>query len=185
MAELPSLHADVRVFGEVDDDTLRDFLGQLDRAATKSGPIVIEMTTSGGDADVGRRMALEIRLLRERAGKDVYFFGKSTVYSSGVTVMAAVPVSRRFLSADTSLLIHQRWMERELKISGPLRSTIAQVKDLLAELEHGIAVERDAFADLVHGSSMTLDDVVKRIMDADWYLRAPQALRLGLVAGLV
>lgn len=185
LPKLPSLRADVRLNGEIDDNLLRDFLGQLDAVATKTGPIVVEMTTTGGDADIGRRMALEIRLLRERAGKDLWFFGKSTVYSSGVTVMSAFPVERRFLSDEASLLVHQRWLERDLKLSGSLRTTIAQVKDLLAELDHGQSLEHDAIADLVRGTPLSIDEVMARIMDVDWYLRAPEALRLGLVAGLV
>ena len=43
--------ADIRLFGKVDDAMLRDFLGQLDLARQRPGPLLLELTTTGGDAD--------------------------------------------------------------------------------------------------------------------------------------
>lgn len=99
--------------------------------------------------------------------------------------MSAFPVERRFVSRDVSLLVHERKMEKEVKLAGPLRSSAGRVKDLLAEIEHGQELEREGFADLVRGSSLSLDALLERVMDSSWYLRGPEALKLGLVAGLV
>lgn len=66
------------------------------------------MSTSGEDADIGRRLALEIRLLQQHGKGEVYFLGKSLVYSAGVTFMAAFPAAHRFLASDCALLIHER-----------------------------------------------------------------------------
>lgn len=184
MPSLPSLDADIRLTGIVDDAMLRSFLDQVG-ALTDKPTVVLELTTTGGDAEVARRIALDVRLLREHGGKDVFFFGKSTIYSAGVTVMSAFAVERRFVSADASLLIHERRLEKDVQLAGALRANIARVMDLLAELEHGQALERDGFEDLVRGSTLSVDALMARVMTANWYLRAPEALRLGLVAALV
>lgn len=184
MSELPSLTPDVRLSGTVDEAMLRSFLEQTARVADQPR-VVIEMTTTGGDADVARRIALDVRLLRERADKDLYFFGKSTIYSAGVTVMSAFPVGRRFLSADASLLIHERRLEKQVHLSGALRASAAVVKDLLAEIENSLALERDGFADLIRGSSLSMETLMDRVMTSNWYLRAPEALRLGLAAAVI
>ena len=52
--------ADIRLFGKVDDAMLRDFLGQLDLARRLPGPLLLEITTTDGDADAGRRIRLEM-----------------------------------------------------------------------------------------------------------------------------
>ena len=177
--------ADIRLFGNVNDVMLADFLGQLDRARQRPGPLLIELTTTGGDADVGRRIALEMRLLAENRGEPVYFLGKTVIYSAGVTVMSAFPAARRFLSADAVLLIHERRMEKTVHFSGALRASLALAHDLLAEIENGQMLERQGFEDLIRGSQLTMDEVMRRVQTANWYVPADEALRLGLVAGLI
>ena len=177
--------ADIRLFGQVDDAMLRDFLGQLDLARQRPGPLLLEITTTGGDADVGRRIALEMRLLRDSRIEPVVFLGKTVVYSAGVTVMSAFPVAQRYLSADAVLLIHERRMEKAVHFSGALRASLAVVRDLLAELENGQTLERQGFEALIRGSRLTLDETMQRVQTANWYVPAEEALRLGLVAGLM
>lgn len=46
----PASAADIRLFGKVDDAMLRDFLGQFDLARQRPGPLLLELTTTGGDA---------------------------------------------------------------------------------------------------------------------------------------
>ena len=152
---------------------------------------MIDLTTEGGDADIGRRLALEVRLLREaraaRGGDDgrVCFFGKSVVYSAGVTLMSAFPVADRWLAAGTSLLIHERKLDKTVQLSGPLRAVVAVTRDLLAEIENGQKLERDGFADLVRGSEIGMDELMREVGTANWYLSADEALARGLVAGLL
>ena len=177
--------ADIRLFGKVDDAMLRDFLGQLDMARQRPGPLLLELTTTGGDADVGRRIALEMRLLGESHGEPVSFLGKTVVYSAGVTVMSGFPVARRFLSADAVLLIHERRMEKTVHFSGALRASLALARDLLAEIENGQTLECQGFEALIRGSRLTMDEVTRRVQTANWYVPAEEALRLGLVAGLI
>ena len=181
----PSSAADIRLFGKVDDAMLRDFLGQLDLARQRAGPLLLELTTTGGDADVGRRIGLEMRLLAESRGEPVSFLGKTVVYSAGVTVMSAFPATRRFLSTDAVLLIHERRMEKTVHFSGALRASLALARDLLAQIENGQTLERQGFEELIRGSRLTMDEVMCRVQTANWYVPADEALRLGLVAGLI
>lgn len=183
MTQLPHLEADVRLSGNVDEAMLTNLLAQLVSVTGKDGPLVLELTTTGGDADVGRRIALELRMLQRQ--RDIFFLGKTTVDSAGVMVMAAVPIERRFLTADTVLLIHERRIEKTLQLAGALRASIGRVKDVLAELENGLALERDGFEELITGSALSLDDLMSRVMTANWYLRASEAKSIRLVEGMV
>lgn len=178
----------VRLHGKVDANMLRAFLEQLDAARGAQGPIVVELMTEGGDADIGRRMALEIRLLRESldgTGRRLCFLGKTIVFSAGVTLMAAFPAADRYLARDASLLVHERKLDKTVHFFGPLRATLAVARDLIAELENGLKLEQEGFADLIRGTGVSAEELARHTQSANWYLGAEEALRCGLVAGLV
>lgn len=179
---LPRLTPDVRLIGTIDEDMLQNYLDQSAKVEG-DGPMVLELSTAGGEADTARRLAQEVRMLSQV--RDVFFLGKTYVYSAGITVMAAVPPSHRFLTRDTVLLLHERRMERTVQLSGALRSSVSVVQDLMAELEIGQALERRGFEKLVEGSRLTADELLQRVMQKDWYMPADEALSLRLVAGLV
>lgn len=181
-AGLPSLRPDIRLLGSVDEAMLQNFLDRCDRLEG-DGPLVLELSTTGGEADTARRLAQEIQLLSQQ--RELFFLGKTYVYSAGITVMSAVPPSHRYLSRDTVLLVHERRMERTVQLSGALRSAIAVARDLLAELEMGERLERQGFERLVKGSELTADALLGRVMQQDWYMTAEEALSLKVVAGLV
>lgn len=179
---LPSLNPDIRLIGNIDENMLQNFLDQSAKLEG-DGPIVLELSTSGGEADTARRLAQEVRMLSQ--AREVFFLGKTYVYSAGITVMAALPPSHRFLTRDTVLLIHERRMEKTVQLSGALRSSVSVVQDLMAELEIGQSLERKGFEKLVDGSQLTVDELLDRVMEKDWYMPADEALSLRLVAGLV
>jgi ATP-dependent protease ClpP protease subunit len=179
---LPSLKPDIRLIGILDEQMLQNYLDQCDRLQGDA-PVVLELSTAGGEAETARRIAQEVRLLGR--AREVFFLGKTYVYSAGITVMAAVPPARRFLTRDTVLLIHERRLERTVQLSGALRAAASVVQSLMAELEIGQKLERQGFEKLVEGSELTADDLQRRVLEKDWYLHAEEALSLRLVAGLV
>lgn len=148
-------------------------------------PLVLELSTSGGDADVGRRIAQEIKLWQKHGQRDVYFLGKTYVFSAGITIMSAFPANRRFLTDDTLLLIHERKLKKQLELSGALRSCLAQMNDVIAEIESGQMLERAGFNELIQGSTITIEALENKVFTKDWYLTAQEALEKGLVGGLV
>lgn len=180
---LPSLAPDIRLFGNINEGMLSEFFRQQAEAKTQ-GPIVFELSTSGGDAEVGRRIAEELRLWQEK-DREIYFLGKTYVFSAGVTVMASIPLSRRFLTKDTELLIHERKMTKQIALDGSLRSCRAKINDVLAEIESGQRLQMEGFAKLVAGSVLTAEEVEKNVLEKDWYLTASEALELRLVAGVL
>jgi ATP-dependent Clp protease protease subunit len=184
-AGLPTLTPDIRLHGTIDDKTLDSFQEQLEAARQKDGPILLELTTSGGEADIGRRIARDIVLEREHGGRDMVILGKSAVYSAGITILGAFLPERRFVTADTLLLIHERRMEKTMELKGAMRANRAIVNDVLAEIDSAMAVERDDFAQLVAGTGLTVDALLERVLARDWYLFAKEALQLRLVAALV
>jgi hypothetical protein len=175
------LRPDVRLIGEVDQPMAQAFRDQVDAGDT-ANVTAVELTTFGGDADFGRLIADEVRL-RLQAGRQLIFLGRTVVFSAGVNIMAAFPRDARYLSRDTSLLIHERRQTKDVHLEGPLRVCAEVLHGLIAEVENGMALQRQGFEQLIDGSSVSMDDLERRIR-GNWYLSAEEALELGLVAGL-
>ncbi len=180
---LPSLTPEIRLFGKVSLDMLSEFFRQQAEVKTDQ-PIVFELSTSGGDADVGRRLACELRLWQQQ-GTEIFFQGKTFVYSAGITIMAAIPPTHRFLSKDCELLIHERKLKKEIFLDGALRGCRSLIHDVLAEIESGQRLEREGFSRLVNGSNISMEELEENVFNKDWYLTANQALDVGLIAGIV
>ena len=174
----------IRLSGTIDEIIVASFFNQLLPVLDVPGSIVVELFSSGGDADIGRRLAQEIRLLRERHGRDMWFLGKTLVASAAVTVMASFPRDRRWLTRDTMLLIHGRRMLRNLHLEGPLGSCRRVLEEMIADIDNGLRVEEEGFAELIGESAVSLDDIRRRSYGG-WYLNAAQALDLRLVGGLI
>jgi ATP-dependent protease ClpP protease subunit len=113
------------------------------------------------------------------------FLGKAVVYSAGVSIMSGFPSTKRFLTRDCMLLIHERRLNKTLELKGAMRGMEALVKDTLAEIESALQMERTAFECLVAGSDVTLDELMKRIGQSDWYVSDAQALKMKLIAGIL
>jgi len=180
---LPSREPDIRLFGDVNEGMLSEFFRQQSEARAE-GPIVLELSSSGGDAETARRIAEELRLWQD-AGRDVFFLGKTYLFSAGVTVMPSIPPKRRFLTRDCELLIHERKMTRQIILDGSLRACRAKINDVLAEIESGQRLQDEGFAKLVEGSDLSVEEVVNQVLEKDWYLAAQQAKEYGLVAGVI
>lgn len=175
----------VRLNGPVDDSMLRQFIDGLQAVeADGSGPLVLELTTTGGDADVGRRIAADLRLFRERTGRPTLFIGKAVVYSAGVTIMSGCPASDRYLARGTMLLIHCRQIQKSLELNGSLKSQRMPVEAILAEIQAGLELEEQDFRRLIEGSSVTLSELLERA-EVGWYAEAGEAKARGLIGGVI
>ncbi len=162
----------------------RYFSDQIRRVSKKEGPIVISMTTPGGDPDAARRMALEVRLLHEKKERDVYFIGKTTIYSAGVVFMAAFPKKYRYLTDDAMLLIHERSIDKQVRFTGPVRLSIAVAEEMLSQFRTSQMLENRDFMRLAKGSKLSGEALTKHAME-NWYVSAQEALKLGLVQGII
>ena len=172
----------LRLVGSVDEAMYAEFRNQLGAAPT-DGPLVVALTTLGGNPEIARAMADDVRLLRE-AGRTIYFLGKAAVYSAGATFMAGFPVACRFLTKQTTLLVHERQIEKSISLSGPLRSCTAQLKAVLNEIEQSIAIEESGFEALAEGSDVTLEEIREKAPD-NWYIGCKEAKKRGLIAGII
>lgn len=174
----------VRLSGAIDEFMVQTFLRQALPVMDVEGAIVVELYTPGGDPEVARRLADEIRLLGEQKGREMWFIGKTLVASAGATVMAAFARERRWMTRDATLFLHGRRMWRDVRLDGPLGSCRRVLEEIIADIDHGLRVEDETFADLVDGSAVTLENVRQRAYGG-WYLTARQALDAGLIGGLV
>ncbi|GMM94204.1 ATP-dependent Clp protease proteolytic subunit [Qipengyuania sp. MTN3-11] len=172
----------LRLIGSVDEAMYAEFRNQLSAAPTE-GPLVIALTTLGGNPEIARAMADDVRLLRD-AGRTIYFLGKASVYSAGATFMAGFPVKCRFLTKDTTLMVHERQIAKTINLSGPLRSCTAQLKAALNEIEQSIAIEEAGFRAFVEGSDVEFEELQRRAPD-NWYIGCEKALDLGLITEII
>lgn len=81
----------------IDDRAVLNFLDDLKAVRDSENDLYVEVDTQGGDADDARRIALEMKLFLKHSGRSGYILGKNTVYSAGVTILAAFPRASRFL----------------------------------------------------------------------------------------
>jgi ATP-dependent protease ClpP protease subunit len=179
------LEAQVSLMGEVTEDMACSLIEQLGKVESGDQPVTVEMTTLGGDAEFARRMVLEVDLARERLKpRRLVFLGKTVVYSAGVTLMSAFPREDRFLTSDATLLIHCRQLDKTVEVSGPMRSSLPQVRSLCHQMELGLELEEANFRRLIEGSDVEMDELLGKAL-CNWYVPAEEALKRGLIAGIV
>ncbi|RXZ64546.1 peptidase S14 [Pelagerythrobacter rhizovicinus] len=175
----------IRLHGTVDDAMLDTFLDGVAEAERGQGPVAVEVCTLGGDAEVGRRMVLEVGLARERLkGRRLIFIGKTIVYSAGVTIMSAFPREDRFVTSDGVFLIHCRQLEKTVELSGPMRGSMPLVESLCRQLKLGCEMEIEGFKRLIAGSDVEMEEVLDKGLH-NWYLTAEDALERRLIAGII
>lgn len=187
MSDVPSglLDAQISLIGEVNDQMAGSLIDQLREVDPGEDPVTFEVTTLGGDPEMARRMILEVDLARERLKpRRLVFLGKTTVYSAGVTFMAAFPREDRYLTADATLLIHVRQLEKTVQLSGPMRASLPRLRALCHEVETGKQLEEANFKRLIEGSRVSMDELLEKAL-YNWYVPAEEAVELGLVAGIV
>jgi hypothetical protein len=175
----------IRLLGEVNEDMLLTLLDGLAEAEGGSGPLAIEVTTLGGDAEIGRRIVLELDLARERLqDRRLVFIGKTIVYSAGTTIMSAFTREDRFLSSDAVLLIHTRQLEKTVDLSGPIRASLPLVNAVCEQLKLGVKLEEEGFQRLIAGSDIGMDELLEKALH-NWYVTTDEALERGLVAAII
>ena len=173
----------VCLHGEVNEAMLARWIELTLPLRGGKGPLILELSTVGGDAEVGRRIADDVRLLRE-GGSAVRFVGKTVVYSAGATIMGGFLRGERWLSRDAVLMVHGRKLSKSLTFEKALRAERPGVEALLAEIDQGIRIENVEFAKLIEGSDIALEEIQERTI-ANWYLSAEEALARGLIAGIL
>ena len=173
----------IQLHGPVDGMMYSNFKQQLGNAPT-DGPLVVSITTLGGDPEMARAMADDIRLLREYTGRECLFLGKVAVYSAGATFMAAFPTDKRFLTRQSRIMIHERLMQSTIQLNGPLQTLSYTLKAKLHEIEDSIKIQDEGFADIVRGSHVSLDHL-KEKAPSNWYIEAEEARDLGLILDII
>jgi len=162
----------------------REFRTRL-AGAPETGLVVIELSTLGGDPEVARMMGEDVRYRSEvESQRRFVFLGKAAIYSAGTTFMSFFAISNRYLTRGTRLMIHERKMDKILKIDGPLTTSVATVRATLNEIEASIAIQNEGFENIVRGSKVTMDQVLERA-PYNWYLEAQEAMDLGLISGIL
>jgi hypothetical protein len=105
----------------------------------------------------------------------MWLLGKTLFAAAAVTVMAAFPRDRRWLTSDTTLLIHGRRMMRNVHLEGPLGSCRRVLEEIIADIDNGLRVENEGFAQTT--------DIVRRLEPPPNRNGAPPARSLPISLG--
>ncbi len=174
----------VLLSGPVDHDMYRSFRSQF-AAAAERDLVVIELSTLGGDPEVARMMGEDIRFHSALAPQRRFvFLGKAAIYSAGTTFMSFFARPNRYLTRGTRLMVHERKLDKQVKLNGPLTTCVAAVKAALHEIETSIVIQNEGFANLVEGSRVSLEEVLRRAPE-NWYIEAEDARALGLIEAVL
>ena len=174
----------VLLSGPVDYDMYKDFRRQFADAADRA-IVVVELSTLGGDPEVARMMGEDIRYHSAMDPERRFvFLGKAAIYSAGATLMSFFARPNRYLTRGTRLMIHERKMNKELHVQGPLTTCVAAVKATLHEIECSIAIQNEGFSNLIRGSDVTLEEVLEKA-PSNWYLEAEEARSRGLIEAVL
>jgi ATP-dependent protease ClpP protease subunit len=174
----------ISINGLITSDTLGFFLGRLQAVRQDGIDLIMELNTDGGDADVARRIALEIRLFCKHSKGKAYCVGKTKVYSAGVTILAAFPRRQRYVTEDAVLLVHERHMQQSISLNGPLKACIQIVREQLALLETAEQLEREGFEELVQGTCIAPEQLYEKATQ-NCYITADEAVRIGIVSAIL
>ena len=82
------------------------------------------------------------------------FLGKAAIYSAGRTFMSFFTAENRYLTRGARLMIHERKLDKQLQINGPLTTCVATVTAALHEIEASIAIQNEGFENLIRGSKV-------------------------------
>ena len=173
----------IQLAGPVDERMYNSFKQQV-HAADGETPLIVAITTLGGDPEMARAMADDIRLLREYTGRETLFLGKVAVYSAGATFMSGFPADKRWLTRGSRLMLHERQMQSTLQLNGPLNTLRYSLEAKLSEIEDSIRIQDDGFRALVAGSQVTFEQLKAKASSA-WYIEAEEARDLGLVLDVI
>jgi ATP-dependent protease ClpP protease subunit len=174
----------ISVNGPITEGTLSFVLERLAKIREGDEDLVMELNTSGGDADVARRIALEIRLFRRHDRRQAFCVGKTNVYSAGVTIFASFAISNRLLTEDAVLLIHERRLQKSVDLNGPLKANIQIMREQLALLEAAQKLEDEGFNELVAGSNLSPGALYDRLL-TNCYMFAREALELKIIGNVL
>jgi hypothetical protein len=75
-------------------------------------------------------------------------------------------------------------MDQDVTLKGPIKSCIQIVREQLALLETAEQLQIEGFTELVLGTSLSIDEICDRAAK-NCYLHAEEAVKLGLVAGIL
>ena len=173
----------IRLSGPVDQQLYAAWQDGLTNAPAE-GPIVVSLSTLGGDPEVARAMGDDVRLLKAYEDRELIFLGKAVVYSAGVTFMSAFERQNRFLTRGTRLLVHERQITKTVNLSGPLKSCVAQLEAVLNEIRHSVNMEDEGFRALIEQSEVDFDELQGKA-PSNWYIDAEDAKAKGLVLDVI
>lgn len=178
------LNPPILLAGAVDYAMYSFFRDRLMNAPSE-GLVVVELSTLGGDPEVARMMGEDIRYHSEHEPtRRFVFLGKAAIYSAGATFMSFFARRNRYLTRGTRLMIHERKLQAQVVLDGPLTTCVANLKAKLNEIEQSVLIQNEGFQNLIAGSSVSMEQVLQRAPE-NWYIEADDAKSMGLIEAVI
>lgn len=108
----------IHIYGEIDEDALQGFRKAVAGSGANSEDLIVTLDTQGGMMSAALSLYQDLKVLV--ATRDLRMIAQTRVHSSGMLLLAAIPLERRFALAPTSFLIHPPTYEYKLVIDGTL-----------------------------------------------------------------
>lgn len=174
----------VTLMGQVDQKMFESFTSQLQvfRDA-KDRPVVVLLASTGGGVNSGFTIYNVLRAFAKSA--NVYLVASSTVQSSALAMMMAVPKARRFAFPYTTFYAHRVSLAYEFK--GPPLDLETQ---RYANLEHAALIETSREGGkminevVAAGTGMSVAEV-EALSEAPRFLGTEEARKLGFISGIL
>ena len=99
--------------------------------------------------------------------------------------MAAFPVSHRYLTRATKLMITENKRAQPMELAGgSLRSVASQLEHAQREIQREIEQEDEDYRAISEGSNVSVQELREKAPN-DWYITASEAKAMGLIAEVV
>lgn len=174
----------INLTGAVDAKMLED----LDRQVRMIEPntdksVMVTLTSPGGGVGYARAIYEELGLLQEEQA-NLSFVARGICMSAAVTIAMAFPVERRFATSRAKFLIHEGSRNVNSELVGTVSERKMQLGRLMADFEDDVKEEEWVMGVISKGCKQRLREVKKQARSG-LYLKGQEAVKWGLVSGLV
>lgn len=172
----------IHIYGEIDGVALQGFRKAVAASEANSEDLIVTLDTQGGMMSAALSLYQDLKVLA--ATRDLRMIAQTRVHSSGMLLLAAIQLERRFALAPTSFLIHPPTYEYKLVIDGTLERHEDAIRSY--QLNNEDVRRRDERMKELIGAGMghSFDRIVELAAAAE-FIDERRALELGFVSRIL
>jgi ATP-dependent protease ClpP protease subunit len=166
------------LLGSIDHTVIRTFAQLKAQAEAGRDPLVLKITSDGGDIFLGMQFIQRVEDLKKRHGVKLVCYGDAFVFSMGFVILQSELCDKRFATKRTVFLAHLAVR------SPPSPLTSDQAAKNLENLKCG--ADRAMAEVIAPRMRMTVEQVLAKLgNNHDWVMSADEALAAHALDGIV